>query len=76
MLTVALFSSANAVVPSDVTFVNFVALYVGGAGAVTIEGLDGVAVTFAAVPAGTYLNVAGTRVKSTGTAGTSIVALN
>ena len=68
---------AYAVTPSDAT--NFTqgkckALYIGGAGAV-VAVVGGAAVTFAAVPVGTTLWVAATRVNSTSTTATNIVAL-
>ena len=66
-----------AVTPHDTT--NFTktarALYVGGAGNVVAVGLDGVAVTFIGVPAGTVLPVMCGRVNSTSTTATSIVGL-
>ncbi len=67
----------GAVTPSDSTQLQFKRLYIGGAGAVAVKpGPDGTAVTFAAVPAGTQLNVAGTTVMSTGTTATNIVWLD
>lgn len=67
---------AAAVTPSDTTDLSDVTrfLYVGGAGAVVVIMQDGTTVTLAAVPAGTVLPIAVSRVKSTGTAATSIVA--
>jgi hypothetical protein len=50
-------------------------LYVGGAGDVAAVGLDGVAVTFVGVAAGTILPIAAKRVNETGTTATDIVAL-
>ena len=68
---------AASVTPSDSTDLTNVtrALYVGGAGALVIITQGGDTVTFAAVPAGTTIPVCASRVKSTGTAATSIVAL-
>jgi hypothetical protein len=51
------------------------ALYVGGAGAVAVTMLGGDAVTFSGVLAGTILPIRVTRVKSTGTTATLILAL-
>lgn len=73
----ATFDQAVAVTPSDAT--NFAqgkcrALYVGGAGAV-VAVVGGTAVTFAAVPVGTTLNIGATRVNATSTTATNIVAL-
>lgn len=71
------YSMAVAVTPSDAT--NFTdgachALYIGGAGAV-VAVMRGVAITFAAVPVGTVLKIRATRINSTGTTATNIVAL-
>lgn len=70
-------TTGAAVTPSDTVDLTFTtrALYVGGAGALTVVLSSGVTVTFAVVPAGTWLWLAVTRVKVTGTAATSIVAL-
>jgi hypothetical protein len=50
-------------------------LYVGGAGDLKVDTVGGDAVTFVAVPAGSFIPVQVTRVYSTGTSATSIVAL-
>ena len=50
-------------------------IYVGGAGALKVTTARGTELTFAAVPAGTTIRIRVTRVWSTGTAATSIVAL-
>jgi len=50
-------------------------LYVGGAGDLKVDTVGGDAVTFVAVPAGSFIPVQVTRVYSTGTNATSIVAL-
>lgn len=70
-------SSAFAVTKSDVTVFSQPtrALYVGGAGAVSVRMLDQTTVTFAAVPAGTTLPIRVDKVLSTGTDATSIVGL-
>jgi hypothetical protein len=70
---------AQAVTPSDTVDLTNVsrALYVGGAGAVTVILADfATTVAFAAVPAGSILPVRVSRVKATGTAATSIVAIS
>lgn len=52
------------------------ALYVGGAGDVTVDMVGGeTSVLFSAVPAGTVLPIRATRVKSMGTTATSVVGL-
>lgn len=51
------------------------ALYVGGAGDVTIHDIDGNTITFAGVPAGTVLPVKAMRVMATDTDATDIVAI-
>jgi hypothetical protein len=68
---------AAAVTPSDANDLGFVtrALYVGGAGAVTVIMANGETVASAAVPAGTTIPIRVSRVKATGTAASSIVAL-
>ena len=50
-------------------------LYVGGAGDLKVDTVGGDAVTFVAVPAGSFIPVQVKRVYSTGTTATSIVAL-
>jgi len=76
---------AAAVTPSDAGGLNLGGvpapsacrrLYVGGAGSVKIDTQGGeTAVVFAAVAAGTFLDVHATRVYATGTTATAIVAL-
>lgn len=68
--------SFAAVTPSDVTVYAppFRSLFIGGAGTVSVVGLNGVAATFTVV-AGYTLKVAGTQVKATGTTATLIVGL-
>lgn len=68
---------AFAVTKSDsTTFSGVRALYVGGAGDVTVMPVDSTtAVTFSAVPAGSILPVRCTKVMSTNTTATLIVAL-
>ena len=68
---------AYAVTPSDAT--NFAqgkcrAIYVGGAGNITAI-VGGAAVLFTAVPVGTTLWIGATRVNSTATTATALVAL-
>lgn len=66
-------SGAAAVTASDSTFVNFVGLYVGGAGDVTVKGGDGNNITFSSVPAGTIIPMQVIQVRATSTTATSIV---
>lgn len=51
------------------------ALYVGGAGNISLKPLDGAAVTLVGVPAGTLLPISVTRVNVTGTTATNLVGL-
>lgn len=51
------------------------ALYIGGAGNVTLVRPDGTAVLFTAPPVGTVLRVENVRVNATGTTATAMVAL-
>jgi hypothetical protein len=73
------FVKAAAITPNDSTDLPTkpcLAIYVGGAGAVkAILADDTEAVTFVAVPVGTVLHVRATRVLSTGTTATNLVAL-
>lgn len=66
-------SSAVAVVPSDTAFVDFVGLYVGGAGNVALQGEDGVTALFTAPPVGSRIDMRITRVMSTNTTATVLV---
>lgn len=71
------YSTAIAVTPSDAT--DFTsgrcdAIYVGGAGNITAI-VGGSAVLFTAVPVGTVLRISATRVNSTATTATAMVAL-
>ncbi len=69
--------SAFAITKSDVTvFAQPTrALFIGGAGAVSVRMLDQATVTFAAIPAGTTIPIRVDKVLSTGTDATSIVGL-
>jgi hypothetical protein len=64
------------VTPSDSTVLNCRALYVGGAGNIAImASRDSAAVTLSGVPAGTVLPISASKVMSTNTTATLIVAL-
>jgi len=69
--------AAAAVTPSDVTNLtpSAKALYVGGAGDISLVTLAGDEVTLVGVPAGTFVPIRVARVNSTSTTATSIVAL-
>lgn len=69
--------NASAVTPSDTVEAGGSALYVGGTGNVTVNMQNGGnAVTFAAVPAGTILPIAFSRVRATLTTATLMVRLH
>lgn len=59
-LNFASYSGFAAITPSDTTLVNCRAIYVGGAGNVTVNSsqTDGTSVTFTAPPVGTILPIA------------------
>ena len=65
------------ITPSDTgSLVNTArALYVGGAGNISIQPLEGAAVTLVGVPAGALLPISVTRVNVTGTTATNLVGL-
>lgn len=70
-------NDAVAIIKSDATVYNppLRGLYVGGLGDVAVVTQDGSAVTFTAVPAGTYFPIGLLKVMSTGTTATNIVGL-
>lgn len=71
------YSSAIAVTPSDSTLINCRAIYVGGAGSITVTPKGGTAVLFTAPPVGSILPIAldGGVINATGTTATLLVAL-
>jgi hypothetical protein len=70
------FSRGAAVVPGDGTVIALTdALFVGGAGNLTVTMQDGSDLTLTGVTAGSVLPLAVTKVKVTGTTATSIAAL-
>jgi hypothetical protein len=71
------FEHGAAVTPSDSVDLTQVtrALYVGGAGDVTLITAGGDTALFKAVPVGTTLNVRAARVTATGTTATNLLAL-
>ncbi|TGV26342.1 hypothetical protein [Mesorhizobium sp. M4B.F.Ca.ET.143.01.1.1] len=68
--------NATAVTKSDSTAVLFNAVYVGGTGDLALRPVNGTAVTFSGVPAGTIIPLKCDRVMSTNTTATNIVGLN
>ena len=75
----AAYGSAIAVTPSDTTLLTCKALYVGGAGNVSVQTRDGATtVTFTAPPVGTVLpiNIENGHVLATGTTATLLIALS
>lgn len=65
------------ITPHDSTnfAISFRAIYVGGAGNVSLVDTAGTAVTYVGVPAGTVLPMRGLRVNSTNTTATSLVGI-
>lgn len=65
------------ITPQDDTDLSSIprAIYVGGAGDLTVTSLDGTTVTFVAVPAGTVLPIMPSRVENTNTTATNLVGL-
>lgn len=70
-----LVSDAVAVTPSDTAQQNFAGLYIGTIGDVAVKGKSGVAVTFKAVPAGTFIPMNVNTVMATNTTATNILGL-
>ena len=67
-------TSSGAVTKSDATVLDFNAIFVGGAGNVSIDHTEGgTAVVYVGVVAGTILPVKGVRVNSTSTTATNMV---
>lgn len=64
-----------AITPDDATVVDFAAIYVGGAGNLTVRCIDGTTVTFTAPPVGSIVPVAVDRVMAATTA-TLLIGLN
>jgi hypothetical protein len=71
------YTNAVAVTPHDTNDLTYVTrgVYVGGAGTLKVNMQDSGTVTFTGVPVGTLLPIRATRVFSTGTSATSILAL-
>ncbi|EPX77514.1 spike base protein, RCAP_Rcc01079 family [Litoreibacter arenae] len=69
--------SASTVVPDDTGDLPFVsrAIYVGQAGALSVEMVDGDTVTFESVPAGSMLPIRASKVNATGTTAAAIISL-
>lgn len=69
---------AETVTPSDGTDLTYAsrAVWVGGAGNMAVVMLSGAAVTFTGIAAGTLLPIRVSRIKSTGTTATTILALS
>lgn len=68
-------SDAFAITPSDTASVPAKALYIGGAGNVSVMTESGSIVTFTGVGAGAILPVRVGRVRATGTTATNIIGL-
>jgi hypothetical protein len=59
----------------DTTYEGIRGLYIGGAGDVAVADLEGTVVTFKAVPVGTFMPIAVTKLMSTNTTATLVLAL-
>jgi hypothetical protein len=71
-------TSAEAVTPSDSTDLTTAsrALWIGGAGNISVIMLDGTTILFSGIAAGTLLPIRVSRVKSTSTTATLIVSIS
>lgn len=74
-LNFATYQTAAAITPSDTADQSYRAIYVGGAGNVSVITAGGNTVTFTAPPVGTILPVEVTRVRSTNTTATLLIGL-
>lgn len=74
-LTVPLYQTARAITPSDSQDQTYRAIYVGGAGNVTVITAGGETTTFTAPPVGSIIPIETKRVMSTGTTATLLVGL-
>lgn len=69
------YASAKAITPSDTVQQTYRAIYVGGAGNVTVVTSGGDTATFTAPPVGTIIPVETSLVKATGTTATLLIGL-
>jgi hypothetical protein len=74
-LNVATYQTAASITPSDTASQQYRAIYVGGAGNVSVKTLGGNTVTFTAPPVGTILPVEVQQVLATGTTATLLIGL-
>ena len=70
------YGGAAAITPSDTVNLGGRAIYVGGAGNVTVVTEGGNTTLFTAPPVGSIIPIRFTRVNSTGTTATALVALS
>lgn len=70
------YGSAAAITPSDTANLGGKAIYVGGAGNVTVVTEAGSVVLFTAPPVGSVIPIRFSRVNTTGTTATLLVALS
>lgn len=70
------YGGATAITPSDTANLGGKAIYVGGAGNVTCVTEGGNVTLFTAPPVGSVIPIRFTRVNSTGTTATALVALS
>ena len=70
--------NAEAVTPHDTNTLAYVsrALWVGGAGNITVVMKDGTTILFSGVPAGAWMPIRVSQVRATGTTATNIVAVS
>lgn len=71
----AQFVNAEAITPHDTNANAFDAIYVGGAGNVSVETVGGQITTFTAPAVGSTLYIKTRRVRATGTTATNLVGL-
>jgi hypothetical protein len=74
-LNFATYQTARAITPSDIVGNTFRAIYVGGAGNVSVVTAGGDTVTFTAPPVGTIIPIETQLVRATGTTATLLIGL-
>ena len=71
----AVYGGGKAITPSDTVLQQYNAIYVGGAGNLTVIAESGDSLLFTAPPVGTIIPIKVTKVMATGTTATALIGL-